>query len=274
MEAGQPNKIAAIIQARMESKRLPGKVLMPLPFGGPNCILGQIIDQLSLSNMIDEVYIATTVNNSDDEIEKFCNKRSIKIFRGDEIDVHSRFYKIIENQNIDTVIRITGDNPVIDCEILDSCILEHNDKLVDYSYSDSLPIGMNFEIFSKISFIKLSSMNLNKDEREHVTLRYKYDSSFKTNLIKIKNNFQTNIRLTVDYPSDYILVSTIFQISEIHGIKIGFELIDFVSKNYPWIFEINQSNFQKRQFSTLDEEIYAAKQLLKSFDFERILNLF
>lgn len=274
MEVGQLNKAIAIIQARMQSTRLPSKVLMPMPFGEKDCILGKIVSQLQSSRYINDVFVATSTNKADDAIEEFCKKNSIKVFRGDENDVHSRFFKILQNYDTNTVVRVTGDNPIIDTEALDNCIQKHHETSSDYTYTSGLPTGMNFEIFSKSSFIKLSSKNLTKEEKEHVTLGYKNDKNF--NINHIKHNYSPNkeIRVTVDYASDYLVVSTLFQLSKIHDIKPGLKLIDFALVNYPWIFEANQSNFQKKQYATLEEEQLAAKELLKSLDFNRIINLF
>lgn len=274
MEVGQLNNAVAIIQARMQSTRLPGKVLMPMPFGGSDYILGQIVNQLHNSKYIKNIIVASSTNKADDAIEDFCKKKSIQIFRGDETDVHSRFLEILQNIDTETVIRVTGDNPIIDTEALNNCIQKHHQALSDYTCTSGLPIGMNFEIFSKTSFLKLSSKNLTKDEKEHVTLGYKNDKSFNINHIKYNYSPNQEIRVTVDYASDYLVVSTLFQLSKLRDIEPGLKLIDYVLANYPWVFEANQSNFQKKQYATLEEERLAAKEILESLDFNRIINLF
>jgi len=269
MEAGQSNKVIAIIQARMQSTRLPGKVLMPLPLTSDTCILEQIANQLRKSKFQPKVIVGTSKNNADDPIASLCLLNSIEVYRGDEKDVHSRFFEILHNSDYRTAIRVTGDNPIIDVECLDNVIENHIKTHSDYSYTKDLPMGMNFEVFDVKAFHRISSQDLSAEDKEHVTLRFKSDDTFTKNLIKMDTGIRQQLRLTIDYPSDYLLLSTLFDLSRQYGIEPGIKLIEFVLNKNPWLFQVNESNFQKKQFSSLEEEVAYATQLLNDLDLKK-----
>lgn len=269
MEAGQLNKVIAIIQARMQSTRLPSKVLLPMPLTSESSILEQIVNQLRKSKFQPKVVVATSKNNADDPIESLCLSNNIEVYRGDEKDVHSRFFKILHNSDYRTAIRVTGDNPIIDVECLDNVIENHIKTHSDYSYTQDLPMGMNFEVFDVMAFHRMSSQDLSVEDKEHVTLRFKSDVTFTKNLIKVDFGIQQKLRLTVDYPSDYLLLSTLFDLSRQYDIEPGIKLIEFVLNKNPWLFQVNESNFQKKQFSSVEEEVAYAIQLLNDLDLKK-----
>jgi spore coat polysaccharide biosynthesis protein SpsF len=269
MEAGQSNKVIAIIQARMQSTRLPGKVLMPMPLTSKTSILEQIVNQLRKSKFQPNVIVATSKNNADDPIASLCLSNSIELYRGDEKDVHSRFFEILHNSDYQTAIRVTGDNPIIDLECLDNVIENHFKTHSDFSYTQDLPMGMNFEVFDVMAFHRMSSQDLSVEDKEHVTLRFKSDDTFTKNLIIVDSGIQQKLRLTVDYPSDYLLLSSLFDLSRQYDIEPGIKLIEFVLNKNPWLFQVNESNFQKKQFSSVEEEVAYAIQLLNDLDLKK-----
>ncbi|MGL5099740.1 MAG: cytidylyltransferase domain-containing protein, partial [Fusobacteriaceae bacterium] len=118
-------KIVCVIQARSTSSRLPNKVLLKLPYGENKIVLEQVIDRVRKSKKIDEIVIATTVNESDNQIQKVCEKNNIKFYRGSEDNVLSRYYEAAKENGADLVMRITSDCPCIDFEILDKLIEKH-----------------------------------------------------------------------------------------------------------------------------------------------------
>jgi spore coat polysaccharide biosynthesis protein SpsF len=269
MEAGQSNKVIAIIQARMQSTRLPGKVLMPMPLTSDTSILEQIVNQLRKSKFQPTVIIATSINNADNAIVSLCLSKNIEFYRGDEMNVNSRFSEILHNSDYNTAIRVTGDNPIIDVEYLDVVLETHIKTHSDFSYTKDLPIGMNFEVFDVQAFNRMSSQVLSVEDKEHVTLRFKFDETFTKNLIKIDSGIKQQLRLTIDYPSDYLLLSALFDLSKQYCIEPSIKLIDFVLSKNPWLFQVNEGNFQKMQFSSWDEEIEYATQLLNDLDLKK-----
>ena len=110
----------AIVQARMSSSRLPGKVLMPL-VGIP--VLEHVVERLSYCRMIDNIVVATSLEASDDLIEDYCKKINVNVFRGSLDDVLDRYYQAALLHNPDIVVRITGDCPLIDPVVVDRVIL-------------------------------------------------------------------------------------------------------------------------------------------------------
>ncbi len=269
MEAGQLNKVVAIIQVRMQSTRFPGKVLLPMPFNGQISILEQIVRQLRKSKFKPTIVIATSEHITDNDIANFCILKKIIFHRGDENDVHSRFFEILCNSNYDTVIRVTGDNPIIDIGYLDFVLQNHIETHADYSFTTDLPIGMNFEIFNTKAFLKMSALDLTIEDKEHVTLKFKSENVFIKNLIKFDLGIQQQIRLTIDYPSDYLVLSFLFTLSNQFNIEPGMKLVHFVLSKYPWLFQVNENNFQIKQFSNFDEEVAYSVDLLNRLELRK-----
>jgi spore coat polysaccharide biosynthesis protein SpsF len=266
MEGGQLNniKIGYIIQARMKSTRLPGKILLPLPFKGGKPLLKWITDSLKKSTFNHKIIIASSINEENDILQDFCNKEHIDLYRGDEENVLSRFIEITKIYNFDVIVRLTADNPILDLTILESVILEHINSQKDYTKTEGLPIGMNFEIINPNELLKTVENKLSKDDYEHVTLYTKTNSDNK--LVVNYNSFNTDkLRLTIDYPSDFAAISLLLTCQNLNE-TINFEWIKKVYTENKWIFEINESNIQKKQYSSEKDEIENAIEILKKYD--------
>ena len=267
-------KVAFIIQARMQSTRLPGKILMPLPLGSSVPLLGRIVQTLKTSKVNHSILIATSINPENDLIESFCNEYKVGCFRGSEDDVLSRFTTILATLDCDTVVRLTGDNPFVAVEILDAILKKHCESGADYTSTKGLPLGMNFEIISASALQSLVTKNLTDQDREHVTLFIKNSGLYNLNTIKpSEKEFYQSLRLTVDYPSDYLVASALFDLHLKNEIPIGLDLIDYCTEHYSWIFEVNQNNFQKGNYASLEEEIANVKPILEQLEFKKVLSL-
>ncbi len=210
MEVGQLSniRIAFIIQARMQSTRLPGKILMPMPIGTQFTLLGQIINSLKLSKANASIFIATSLNNENDILENVAKVNEVTCYRGSENDVLSRFISILEINTFDVVVRLTADNPIIDIEILDKTIEFHCISNKDYTNTVGLPLGMNFEVIKADALLSLKNKILSQEDREHVTLYLKNSKEYscQTSFIDLNEDCK-NARVTIDYPSDYLVVS-------------------------------------------------------------------
>jgi spore coat polysaccharide biosynthesis protein SpsF len=202
-----------IIQARMGSSRLPGKVLMKLN-GIP--ILEHIINSLKFSKLSDKIIIATTINQIDDSIETLCNDLGVDCFRGSSNDVLNRYYECAKFYHGDIIVRITCDNPLIDPTLVDEAIKICKEKNCDYVSNmihQTYPLGYLVEV------LKFDILKQNNDKihdaltREHVTHHIRNNSS----MYKIKEFFapenlqRSQWRLTVDHENDYQLMKKIFQ---------------------------------------------------------------
>jgi spore coat polysaccharide biosynthesis protein SpsF len=274
MEDGQLNSlhVGAIIQARMDSTRLPGKTLLPIPFESGKPLLQWVVDPLKLSKRINKIVLATSTSPSNDPLISFADHLEIDVFRGDENDVLSRFAAVIIEHKFDHVVRITGDNPLIDISLLDQLICEHINEDMDYTTSEGLPVGMNMEIIKAASLLKLvREFSLTDADREHVTFSLRRSKTHKTSFHSFQNNLKT-VRVTIDYPADFAALSLILAVS-IKTEKNGMELIEYVNENMPWIWSINESQVQKTIFESEMDELEQAAQMLERVEMKFASNL-
>ena len=267
-------KVAFIIQARMKSTRLPGKILMPLPIIGGKPLLSYITDELKQSKFKNEIILATSINKENDVLVSFCDKQEIICYRGDEENVLSRFTNIAKNGVYDCVVRLTGDNPIIDITFLDNAIKTHFTNQNDYTSTENLPIGMNFEIISTKSLLNIENHVLTNSDKEHVTLFIRNNDKYKKEVFTCELPIEyRNLRLTVDYASDYSLLSILLSLGIQKNNLKGIALIEYAYNNYGYIFDINSSNIQKRQYSNIDEEIIEACKILDKFEYNRVSDI-
>ena len=203
--------ILGIIQARMQSRRLPGKVLLPLE-GKP--VLWHIFSRLTKSKLIDEVCISTSTNPTDDKIEKFAHEYGIKIFRGSEENLVKRHLDAGKKFNADVIVRVTGDCPLVDPKIVDKVIkVYQEDKKLDFasnSKTKTYPIGLDVEVFPVKTLEKIFSISEDSVFYEYFISNYIYEnpSIFKSKGISL--NKANLLRWTLDYPEDYTFFKKIF----------------------------------------------------------------
>lgn len=271
MEAGQLDniKVCFIIQARMSSSRLPGKVLMPIPLGSGKPLIQWIVDELKKTTFKNDIIVASSTSPDNDVLEDYCKENLIDVFRGDENDVLSRFIEIVKREQPDVVVRMTGDNPLTDIALLDKTIRHHVLNQNDYTKTKGLPIGMNLEVVSPAALLGLHNLKTTKDDKEHVTLYFNNNTDkFRKEEISFNNSEKfSKLRLTVDYVSDFLVLSQLLEISKTSNI-LGFALVKKVLNDYPWVFQGNLSNIQKWQPSSLAEELKIAIGILDQIDLE------
>jgi spore coat polysaccharide biosynthesis protein SpsF len=274
MEVGQLNnyKIGAVIQARMSSTRLPGKILYPLPYSSQKPLIAWPICSLKKSKLINTIIIATSLNKENEPLREVAIQNSIIFFAGSEDNVLSRFIEVSRNENLDVIVRITADNPIIDEKLIDQLIILHVEGNFDYSYSTGLPLGMNIEIVNaKKLFDIYNQYDLTDQDLEHVTSYFKRNINYKV----LKHDFDIgpidDLRLTVDYASDYALLNLIAEES-IKSELTGIELIQNLKAKMSWIFNINNENYQIKLFNSLEEELSYSLEILKKFDLNRAVD--
>ncbi|QLH05762.1 cytidylyltransferase domain-containing protein [Nitrosopumilus ureiphilus] len=232
--------IGCIIQARIGSSRLPGKTLMKLD--KKNTVLDFVINQLSYSKLIETIVIATTDLKEDDVIEIFAKNLNINIFRGNSNDVVDRYFQCAKKFSIDTIVRITADNPLIDPNIIDLVIDEYCDKKCDFATNTlhrTFPYGTEVEVFS-FEVIEKTWFNAKKpSEREHVT-PFIRDPQNKFYLVNVENYEDlSKIRYTVDRREDLKLIKEI--IKNINTKPILLKHIIELYQTKPNIFKINEN---------------------------------
>lgn len=229
--------ITVIIQARMGSSRLPGKVLKTIK---DKTILGYVIDSVSKSNYIDNIVIATTDNDDDYAIVEYCEENNLNVFRGSENDVLDRYYQCAKKNKAKNIVRITADCPLHDYKVIDKVIEEFINSDYDYvtnTFEYTYPDGMDVEIFTFEALENAWKNSKLLSEREHVT------PYIRNNKFKVKNVYSDKenpiYRLTLDEPEDFVFIESI-----INGIgRDDFNLEDIIEflENKPELLEINNS---------------------------------
>ena len=194
----------AIIQARLGSLRLPGKVLMDF---GNTTILGYLIDRVKQTPLIDEVVIATTINKEDDKIVDFASKYKTRVFRGAVSDVLERFYHAAIFFNEEIIVRLTADDPLKDPEIIHQALKKFYEGHFDYcsnTLTPSYPEGLDVEVFTRSALEKAFYGAREASEREHVTpyIWHNRENQFYIGQIVADLN-RAHWRLTIDYEEDY-----------------------------------------------------------------------
>lgn len=261
----QVTKIAYIIQARMKSERLPGKVLMPVPLAQGRTILERIVD--NLNNIDGDIIVATSVNPENDQIESFCKEKKIFCFRGEEKNVLSRFLNIQKNSNYDVIVRLTADNPFLDLNYIKKAINYLVSDQLDYAYTKGLPLGMNVEVIKGNALVESEKYIQSESDKEHVTLPLKRENCFKTGSYNTGVNCES-YRLTIDTVQDFLLASALLQISDDENIS-GMELVKYIEANFPWLLKANADIFQKNSQTNILEETQEAINILQKLEYNQ-----
>jgi spore coat polysaccharide biosynthesis protein SpsF len=196
-------EIGLILQARMRSTRLPGKILLPL---GRQPLLEYILIRLRHLRHPALTVIATSDTPADDVVAQFCAARSVACFRGNEHNVLDRYYQCARHYGFRHFARLTGDNPFLDVEELDNLIALHLSRGCDFTHSfPALPVGCGAEIFTCTAFEKNWREGKAPHHLEHVDeYMLEHPELFTTVLLQVSaEKRRPDIRLTVDTPEDY-----------------------------------------------------------------------
>ncbi len=239
-------RTVAIIQSRMGSTRLPGKVLKEI-CGKP--ILEHIVERLQRVPSLDDIVLATTTNEKDDQLAEFSLKLGICCFRGSEDDVLSRYLKAAEMSQAELIIRITGDCPLIDPPTIDTMIqLAKKEKAEYVICNPSEPvIHEGFEVVSIEALRKVDQLASEDYHREHVTIYIKENS----NLFNIKyadtdpEYKGEGYRISVDNNCDFRFMQEVYKRLYIPGEILDLKRVIALLKDHPEIRELNRHISQK-----------------------------
>ncbi len=231
--------IGCIVQARMGSSRLPGKVMKKID---ADCLLDYVIKQLQSSKKIQKTIVATTNLVEDDVICAHLKSQNIDFFRGSSEDVLDRYYQCAKQYQIDIIVRITSDNPLIDPSIVDFIIDKYENQKCDLATNTitrTFPYGTEVEVFSFGSLKKAWEQAKMPSDREHVTpfIRDPQNRFVLSNIEYADGNL-SHIRYTVDRVEDLNLVKEIVQ--NISARPILLHDIINLYKTKPMIFQINK----------------------------------
>jgi spore coat polysaccharide biosynthesis protein SpsF len=203
-------KTAVIVQARMASSRLPGKVLMDL---GGATVLARVVQRVRRTALVQHIIVATSVSEKDDAVVAECDRIQVHCLRGSEHDVLDRYYKCAQSQAADSVVRITADCPLIDPELVDTTIRVFLNNPCDFASNALLPTyprGLDVEIFTTAALARAWREASHSYEREHVT-PYLYEHPELFHLVSIKAGADySRYRWTLDTAEDLELLRAIY----------------------------------------------------------------
>ncbi len=195
--------VGVIIQARMGSTRLPGKVLKPI---AGKALLDHVLGRLSLLASPVEVVVATSDKPQDNVIAKHCQDRNIAVFRGSETDVLDRYYQCARANGFEHIVRLTADNPFTDMEELQRLIVQHMTQHNDYTHSfETMPLGVGAEIFTFAALERSMREGHAPNHREHVNeYIQEHPQLFRIGALEVPAAKRCPaLRLTVDTEDDY-----------------------------------------------------------------------
>jgi spore coat polysaccharide biosynthesis protein SpsF len=243
--------LAAIIQARMASKRLPGKVLKKV-LGKP--LLFYQMEQLKGVRRIEKVIIATSTSRQDDPIAKWCESESVAYFRGSENDVLERFYQTALQYKVDPIVRLTGDCPLIDPAAVEMAIESLVSDRYDYAY-----LGLTFAegiCCDIVSFQALETVYKKAElesEREHVTpFIHHHPEMFKIKALENETD-DSKYRFVVDRPEDFEVVKAIIE-ALYHKSSVPIRANDikrFLDDN-PSVFQKNRNIIRNESYNVFE----------------------
>jgi len=244
----------AIIQARMSSSRLPGKVLMPL---AGKAMIWHIYQRALKCQFVDKVIIATSTEKSDDPLVVFCKENNLNFFRGDLDNVLSRFLKILEKNPHSYFVRITGDCPLICSSFIDQQILalyKFNGDVIWSECSCSSLEGQAVNSVQSLAYINEKSRD--PEDFEHVGSKYLVENPTKFKIVEMnipKSLCSNKYRLTVDEKNDYDLIKILYDnlyVSEPIDLSDALKWLD----NHPDVANCNKDVFHKKLNIELEEK--------------------
>lgn len=238
-------RVVAILQARMGSSRLPGKVLASV-MGRP--MLALIVKRVLPARCIDQLVVATTQSPQDDPIESLVSDLGIPCFRGAEEDCLDRYYQAARQFGAEAVVRLTGDNPLVDSDFVDWVVKEYLSANPPYDYVDSslsktFPVGLSVEVFSFEVLATAWREDTNTWWREHVTpFIHRHSGRFRVRHLVSPQNY-SHMRWTVDTPEDLVFVSRIYE--HFGHDRFSWREVLAVLEEHPEWLEINRHVQQK-----------------------------
>lgn len=245
--------ILAILQARMTSSRLPGKVLRPI-LGRP--LLDRQIERILRSKRIDRLVVATSLNPEDDAIEALCRRLEVDCFRGDLQNVLDRFYQAARQYDPNHVIRLTGDCPLVDPVLVDKLVDFYLAQKCDYASNcqePTLPDGLDAEVFSFAVLEQTWKEAVLPSHLEHVTPFMRSNPErFKSSCYKYHEDL-SHLRWVVDEPEDLEFIRQIYGTLYPDEPEFGTEDVLALLERKPELVEINR-RFERNEGAKISIE--------------------
>ncbi len=239
-------KVGIIVQVRMGSTRLPGKILKNL--NKNETVLDVLIKRLKLSKVANEIIIATTPDEKNALIVDVAKSYNLPYFIGSEENGLERYYQAAKNFNIEIVVKITSDCPFVDPKILDEMLIIYINNNYDYFKNvdgiTPFPIGFDIEIFSFEILEKLYNLGKTEYEKEHITPIF-YNHPERFSIVSYNNEnlkYFEDLRLCLDYKEDLVVLREVYKKLKERGKSIVFtleDILEIVDEN-PEIMDINK----------------------------------
>ncbi len=231
-------KVAAVVEARMTSSRLPGKVIMPAA-GKP--LLQILIERLQRVDRIDQIIVATTVNDTDQPIVDLVNQMDgIEIHRGSENDVLDRVCSALRKFDVDICVEITGDCPLVDPDLVNEALTAFESHQPDTVYvsnswpHEAVPAGLDIQVFKSAALYQLDSETNDPEDREHVSYGfYRPESNNRWKPVFITHPTAAEgigLIVTLDYEEDYRLIRAIHEALSPANYGVT-EIIEWIAHN-------------------------------------------
>jgi spore coat polysaccharide biosynthesis protein SpsF (cytidylyltransferase family) len=230
----------------MGSTRLPGKVLKELC---ERTVLWHVVNRVEHAKDVDKVVVATTTEDKDDEIVRWCESEGVAFFRGSSEDVLDRYYRAALDCGAKTIVRITSDCPLIDPSLVDMATSKFKEGGFDYvSVGGTYPDGLDTEVFSMIALEKAQKKATLGSEREHVTpFIWKRPERFRIYGFKAAEDY-SKMRWTVDDEQDLLFVRSVYEGFKCSESPFGMEeILEFLRDN-PKLSEINSGTMRNEGY--------------------------
>jgi len=238
-------QILTVVQARVGSSRLPGKVLLPLA-GKP--LLCRMVERVKRARLSGHVVVASTIDPADDAIEALCGREGIACFRGDAHDLLDRHYQAARHYGADVVLKIPSDCPLIDPQAIDRVLgffLEHRGQ---YDYVSNLhpatyPDGNDVEVMTMPALTRTWKESTRPLEREHTTpYLWDHPGRFRTANVawETGRDYSMTHRWTIDYPEDYLFIQAVYEALFPHHPDFGTADVLRLVEQRKDIFRLNQ----------------------------------
>ena len=237
-------RTVAIVQARMTSARLPGKVLTDL---GGQPVLARVLNRVARARMIGDIVVATTTQTSDDVLAETCAERGWHSFRGNEIDVLDRYYHAAKAYKADNIVRVTADCPLVEPEVIDlvvGTLLETNYDYASNVLKRTYPRGLDVEAMTCTCLSRAWHETSEPWHRAHVT-PYVYLNPGKFRLASVTGDADFSAhRWTVDTPQDLEFVKAVYNRLGNDDAFSWRDVLRIVAEE-PWLANINRNVTQK-----------------------------
>lgn len=235
-------RVVASVEARMGSKRLPGKVLMDIN-GVP--ALTRLVRRLRRCRRLDDIVVATTVAPADDAIATWAGSQSVACYRGSEEDVLQRVVEAQQHLASEVTVEITGDSILTDPAVVDlgvETFLNNDCDVVTNAYPETWPMGVNVQVFRTEALVEVAESVVDKACREHVSL-YFYEHPEKYRIISLTSppgQQGAHLRWQLDYLEDLIFLREVYRrLEPLYGDAFGADEVMQLLRSDPALLQIN-----------------------------------